>query len=136
MRFQTRQNLPKQRLLLTKLGMSKESPTNETSAYSDAHHAHVGPILGVLVVILVLILGGLYLWGSMLSESQNEARVERTIPNNEPETPRAEADRQILETTSPSTELDAIYADLESANLDALDAELDQIDAEMSAALR
>lgn len=104
--------------------------------FSDAHHGHVGAILGVLIIILILILGGLYLWGSMLSNSENEARVERTIPNNEPETPRANADKQIMETTSSSNDLDAIYADLESTNLDSLDAELDQIDAEMNAELR
>jgi hypothetical protein len=104
--------------------------------FSEAHHSHVGPILGVLIVVLILILGGLYLWGSMLSQSGNEARVERTIPNNEPETPRAAADAQILNTTSSSNELDAIYADLESTNLDSLETELGQVETEMSASMQ
>jgi hypothetical protein len=104
--------------------------------FSATHHSHVGPILGVLIIVLILILGGLYLWGSMLSQSENEARVERTIPNNEPETPRATADRQILETTSSSNELDAISADLDTTNLDSIDTDLASIDTEMNAALR
>jgi hypothetical protein len=117
--------------------MANEPQNNETEAsFSDTHNAHVGPILGMLVVVLILILGGLYLWGGMLAKNETATRVERTLPNNEPETPRAEADRDILMTTSESVEIDAIYADLESTNLDSLDTELDTIDVEMGAALR
>jgi hypothetical protein len=122
--------------------MANESQKNDTQGASqnaltaDVHHEHVAPILGVLVIVLILILGGLYLWGSMLSKDASMAPTERTIPNNEPETPRAEADRDILMTTSASAEIDAIYADLESTNLNDLDAELNTIDTEMNAALR
>ena len=107
----------------------------EPKTFSEEHQNHVGPILGVLVVVLVLILGGLYLWGSMITSSNNEARVERVIPNNEPETPRAAADTQILEIMSPSDEISAIEADLESTQLDSVDADLNTIDAEFNAAL-
>lgn len=116
--------------------MPNEPQMNESKPYSEAHHSHVGPILGILVIVLILLLGGLYLWGSMLSENENQARVERTIPNNEPETPRANADAQILETMSSSDDLDAISADLDSTNLDSLDTEITQIDIEMEAAAR
>ncbi len=110
---------------------------NETQKhFSDTHHSHVGPILGVLIVVLILILGGLYLWGSILSEGGNEARVERTIPNNEPETPRANADAKIFNTTSSSNDLDAIYADLESTDLNSLETELGQVETEMSASMQ
>lgn len=104
--------------------------------FSEEHQSHVGPILGVLIVVLVLILGGLYLWGSMIADNENGALVERTIPNNEPETTRAQADGQIMGTVSSSDELGAIEADLESTNLNDLDTELNQIDAEMSASLQ
>ncbi len=105
----------------------------EPQQFSQTHHTHVGPILGVLIVVLILIMGGLYLWGSMLSQSGSEGRVERTIPNNEPETPRAAADAQILNTTSSSNDLDAIYADLESTDLSSLETELGQVETEMNA---
>jgi hypothetical protein len=72
----------------------------------------------------------------MLEETKNPVQTERVIPNNEPETPRASADRQIMDTTSSSNELDAIYADLESTNLSDLDTELNQVDAELNAALQ
>ncbi len=103
-------------------------------SFSEKHHAHLPPILILLILILLILLGGLYLWGGLLHKETQSVRQERTIPNNEPETPRAEADQQILNTLSPSTEIDAIYADLESTNLDTLDSELDQITNELKVA--
>ena len=111
--------------------------TNEMrtpTEFQGAHHSHIGPILGVLVIMLVLILGGLYLWGSMLNE-QAQVPVETPLVNNEPETPRAEADQQILETLSPSDDLSAIEADISSTNLDSLEVDMMTIDAELDAAL-
>lgn len=97
------------------------------------HHTHFGPILGVLLIALALILGGLVFWGSRLPHEV--PNLEESIPNNEPETPRATADAQILETLSPSDELDAIDADLSSTNLDSLDTELNTIEAELGSAM-
>jgi uncharacterized protein HemX len=100
----------------------------------EEHHSHIAPILGVLLILLVLILGGLYLWGAALTEEQSTEET-RVIPNNEPETTRAQADAEILETVSPSDSLDAIETDIESTNLDSLDAELTTMEAELNAAL-
>lgn len=95
----------------------------------DIRHSHAGPILGALIIILVLILGGLYLWGSMLHEEP--VVPPPPIVNHEPETPRAVTDIEILNTVSPSDELDAIEADLSATNLDSIDADLTAIDAEL-----
>ncbi len=100
----------------------------------EEHSAHLGVILGILVLALALIFGGLYLWGGMLHE-QTIPTPESTILNNEPETPRATTDAQILQTLSPSDELDAIDADLSSTNLDSLDTDLTTIDTELNTAL-
>ncbi len=97
-------------------------------------HSHVFPIVGVIIIMLVLMLGGLVFWGSQL-EKQKDLVVVTPIVNNEPETPRAEADIQILQTLSPSDELDAIEADLESTNMDSIDIDLTTIDVELSTAL-
>lgn len=101
---------------------------------------HLGIILGILIVLLVLILGGLYLWGATLQNSPAPVQttpVVRPTPeeNNEPESTTADAQVQALETVSTSNEIEAIQADIESTNLDELDAELDAIDAELDAAL-
>lgn len=95
------------------------------------HGAHHGPILAVISIVLVLILGGLIIWGRELTKERViEERGYPTV-NNEPETPRAITDAQILETTSPSDELDAIETDLESTNLDVYGSELQIMDSEL-----
>jgi len=100
---------------------------------NETHHKHLGPVLGALILALVLILGGLYLWGSKLNEEV--IPVPDTIINNEPETPRAAADQAIMETVSTSDELSAIEADLGSSNLETLDTDIAAIDAELNASL-
>ncbi len=100
---------------------------------NESHHRHLGPVLGALILALVLILGGLYLWGSKLNEEVTP--VPDTLINNEPETPRAAADQAIMETVSISDELSAIEADLGSSNLDSLDTDITAIDAELNAAI-
>ena len=105
----------------------------------EEHHSILGPVLGILIVLLILILGGLYLWGSVLKTQPVEIPDPATRPtaeeNNEPETNNADAQVQALETVSNSDTLDAIEADIESTNLDELDAELNAIDAELDGAL-
>jgi len=106
---------------------------------SDDNTTQLGIILGVLIVLLVLILGGLYLWGSTMSTDttpqQPTPAAVRPTPeeNNEPESTTADAQVQALETVSTSNEIGALEADIESTNLDELDAELEAIDAELEA---
>ena len=99
----------------------------------ETHHSHVGPVLGVLIIILILVLAGLYLWGGMLSKQEAELEQQQII-NNEPETPRADADVRTLNTLSPSDELEAIEADLDGTNLDSIDQDFSAIDAELNPA--
>lgn len=100
-----------------------------------------GPLLIVLATLLVLILGGMYYWFITIS-SQTEPLPTPTTErptaeqNNEPESTTAEAQTKTIETTSPSDEIIAIEADLESTDFENLDAELNTIDAELEAALR
>lgn len=85
-----------------------------------------GVIIGLLIVVIVILFGALYLWGSMLS-TQDDPSLTPPL-NNEPETPRAAADIQIFKTVSGSDEISAIEADLESTSLEQLDAELPLIE--------
>ncbi len=101
--------------------------------YSNKKPVHTGPVLAVLVILLLLVLGGLYLWGSTLKTEESPS--EQPIVNAEPETPRAIADQEILETVSPSDDLGAIEADIESTNLDILDTEFNTVQAELDSAL-
>ena len=91
-----------------------------------------GITIGLLVIVLVILLCALYLWGALLTR-QVEEPVNFMIPsNNEPETPRADADIQILKTVSGSDDLAAIEADLGSTNIDELDKELPLIENDLA----
>ena len=109
------------------------APNTDTTTVSADHsiesHAALGPIIAVLVLILVVILGGLYMWGSALTRTDitPAAPINTGLDNREPETPRTKADVQINSTLSSSDDLGAIKSDLESTELENLDQELDAI---------
>ncbi len=101
--------------------------------------SHLGAVLGVLIVILVLILGGLYLWGTTLNQDMNVLTEPATRPtaeeNNEPESTKAEAEVETMQVLSTSDEINAIEADLDNTDLEDLDSELTSIEAELDSAL-
>lgn len=107
------------------------SEEQNTETYTETNESHLGPILAVLLIVLVLILGGLYLWGAQLSKDMGTT-PQSTRVNNEPETTRAEADTAIFSTVSTSNTIGAIEADLMSTNLDELDTEINAIEAEVN----
>lgn len=98
-----------------------------------------GPLLIILALLLVLILGGMYYWfGTMTTTPEPTPEITRPTAeeNNEPESTTAEAQTDMMLVTSPSDEITAIEADLETTNMDSLDAELQAIDAEIEASLQ
>jgi uncharacterized protein HemX len=78
----------------------------------------IGATIGIIIVIIVLVLGGLYFWGSQLSK-------EGYNPTNDQEV-------QDLQNTSSSDEINAIEVDL-NQDFEALDQELQQLDQELQA---
>ncbi len=120
--------------------MVEEKDSIDTTTYKMPEgqrisHSHLGPVLGVLLLLLVVVAAGLYLWGAELQKDVANQEAPRDIINNEPETPRAEADIQILETLSTSNEIGAIEADIMSTNLDTLDADIAAVEQEMRTAI-
>lgn len=105
---------------------------------TQVKHSYVGIILALLIIALLAILAGLYVWVDMIQKQVPPPVVETQRPtpeeNNEPESNNAEADAEVLQVTSTSDEIGAIEADLESTRLDELDADLNAIDAEFNAA--
>jgi hypothetical protein len=101
-------------------------------APEEQPHSHTGIIIGILIITLMLILGGLYLWAETIRTApQVPAAPVATRPtaaeNNEPESTNAEAQVETMQALSTSDELDAIKADLQSSDVDGLDAELPTI---------
>lgn len=104
-------------------GMPPQMPQEET------HRAPMGPIIGVIIVVAVLAIGGLYYWGAQLNEQQDflmEEEMEDGDMANDAPTPEE------LRAQSDSDELEAIEADLEASNFNQLDAELAEIESELS----
>jgi len=90
-------------------------------------------VLAFFIVLIVLIVGGLYVWGSQLTPSDlsdTENRV--TYTNNEPETTRANADIQASAVLSSSDEVSAIEADISSTNITGADSDMDSMGAELT----
>lgn len=93
-------------------------------------HNHKGIVIGLSIIGIALTIGLFYLWGGMTAHKEVSTF---TPPRNaEPETPRADADIQILRTVSGSDEISSIEADLLSTNLDALDRELELIENDLA----
>lgn len=73
-----------------------------------------GPVIGIVIIILIIVLGGLYFWGQRADQNIME------------ETQNAELEM----TQSESDDLTSIEADLNSADFDGLGAEVEVIEAE------
>lgn len=103
-------------------------PPEHTNSLIGATSLTRGIIIGLLVIVVVILVCALYLWGSMLNTE------EAFVPpaNNEPETPRADADVQILKTYSGSDDIQDIETDLGSTDLNELDKELPLIEQDLA----
>lgn len=78
-------------------------------------HKSLGGLIGIVVIIGILLVGGLYIWG-------------KTIVENGADT-TTDAQTEALNSQSSSTKASDIEADLNATNLEGLDAELTDINA-------
>jgi uncharacterized protein HemX len=69
----------------------------------------VGPIIGVVIIVIVLIIGGLYFWGAQLVEKE---APEESVPSND-------ADQSLQNNTG------SIESDFEDFNMAAFEANLE-----------
>lgn len=116
-------------------------PRSHTPETQAPEQFDLGPFLLLFIIAAILLLIGLYLWGSGLTDSSpntsSTTPVERPsrAENREPEATRANADTDALNVLSNSDQLEAIEADLAGTNLESLGQELPAIAAELEAAL-
>ncbi len=82
-----------------------------------------GPVVGIVVIIVLLILGGVYLWQSKSTE----------VPVNTDDQTASTTDEmtQQLSNQGSSTNPKDIEADVNATNLDGIDKELNQIGNEL-----
>ncbi|TSC62855.1 MAG: hypothetical protein G01um101448_736 [Parcubacteria group bacterium Gr01-1014_48] len=86
----------------------------------------IGAVIGIIIIIVVLALGGLYVWGARLNKvtEPNGETAEDIMNSSDPTTDN-------LTTQGTSDDLSAIEDDLDTTSLDQLDAEMNSINAEV-----
>lgn len=85
----------------------------------------VGPLIGSIVIILIVIIGGLYFWGSLITSKKAEIEEKNLL---EDQIKALEVEQTAKQSTS--TDVNSIEADLKTTNVDSLDSEISDIDKE------
>lgn len=80
--------------------------------------SNVGPIIGSIIIIVLIVLGGLYFWGYIINKQHVNAPT-----TDEPKVEEVKTE----EIADP--DVDEINNELNSTNVDEVDSELNQIDA-------
>ena len=110
---------------------TQQAPTQEEASSSgQTQQKSMGPMLGIVIIVVLLVLGGFYFWGTQIkdkSQVQENAEVTAEDIANQEDTALDN-----LNTQSTSDEIDDIEADLDATDLESLDSELDAIDQELS----
>lgn len=108
------------------------NPESEPQMENPVEHKDkpIGPAIGTIVIVLILIVGGFYIWGSRVDEKTknlvDETKSAEDILGEVDET----ADK--LGQQSNSDEITDIEDDLSDTILEDLDKELENIDAELA----
>ncbi len=108
------------------MGGNPVNPIMNQNFDGGAQKSSMGPIIGSIIVVLVIVLGGLYLYGQQIGE--------KTLDEVTPEEISAAIDQATIALTQQGAtdDLAEIDADLSATDLNALAAELDSIEQELS----
>lgn len=98
--------------------MEQQQEEKAVPNFSDTKKGGLGPIIGIIVIIILLALGGLYYFTKGIDQ----------IPNYE--TPEADQAMMQLQEQSDSDTLADIEADAEATDLSEIDALYDDLDAD------
>jgi len=94
----------------------------------EKEHDSTGPLVGIIIIILILVLGGIYYAGKTNPEKEDVSLTADDIRNKEDQF------AQNLSVQGTSDETAAIEVDLEASDFESLDAEINAIDAEFDTA--
>jgi uncharacterized protein HemX len=84
----------------------------------------VGPIIGSIIIILIIIIGGIYFWSTQVEVQRSENEQENEMLKDEPLASPEEYD--------PISAATQIEAEVDAIDFDEIDAELEAIEAEFS----
>lgn len=85
-----------------------ENNTNNVSK-KQGQQNEIGPVIGSIIVILVVLVGGIYFWGSKIAQNNHTAEVEN-------------------EAMSVSADINSLDNSVNIKDLDNQDKELDKLD--------
>ena len=102
-------------------GPPVETPSPEAPV-TEPEKKSAGPLVGIIIIVVLIVLAGFYFWGSLLGDRNMTAEEIAS----EPDSALVE-----LEEQSASDEVIDIEIDLDSTQLDDLDKELGDIDLEL-----
>ena len=83
-----------------------------------------GPLIGIIIIVALLGLGGLYFWGMQLMRDDSDAQEILLQDDTDPIT-------EDLRTQDESDEVDSIEADLEATSIENLDSGADTFEGEL-----
>lgn len=93
---------------------------------------HVGPLIGIIIIAVVMILGGLYFWGQKVNDMIPPHKDVASDQTAEKVAGQSDEALNALETQGTSDSVADIEADLNATVLDGLDAEAGSIEAELN----
>ncbi|MEX0931507.1 MAG: hypothetical protein WDZ88_02035 [Candidatus Paceibacterota bacterium] len=112
----------------------EEASPNEPLQPADApKEGTMGPIIGSVIVIVVIILGGIFFWSERVDKADMETNESASDIDTTAPIPNEDEQTQALETQSNSDEIASIESDINQTDLDELDAEMANIEAELEA---
>ncbi|HEY4490180.1 MAG TPA: hypothetical protein VJC12_02900 [Candidatus Paceibacterota bacterium] len=89
-------------------------PNNQNTNQTQENPKSIGPAIGIIIIIAIIVLGGLYFWN------------QRQKQNINPQTPASEDEvTNQLQAQSSSDELDSIDADAKATNFNSIGGEVD-----------
>jgi hypothetical protein len=98
-------------------------PQKETVSQGNGDSS-VGPVIGIIIIIAVIVIGGLYFWGQRIS-NEGEMTTKEIQEQIEDDQTAEE-----LEMVGSSDEFVDIGADIDSTNFEGIDSGLDDLDSE------
>lgn len=101
---------------------NKISTPIQSLVESTQQNSSVGPLIGSIIIILIIILGGLYFLGSLISIKKEEIKTEQELEKQN--------ETILIEKTakqSISDDVSDIETDLETTNVNTVDTKVDEL---------